>query len=94
MRRLKEAADIDAIILDADLPYPTIRLASGDTVRLDQSAYTQYRTSPDRAVRRQVFKEFWTAFQGYRRTLGTTLFAIPVLPWQCQSTRSATITRR
>jgi oligoendopeptidase F len=66
--------EVYSIFSDADFPYPTVVLATGDTVRLDASAYTRWRTSSDRSVRRQVFANFWSALNAYRRTFGTTLY--------------------
>jgi oligoendopeptidase F len=71
-RMASSPEEVYSIFSDADMPYPVIVIA-GDSVRLDPAAYTQYRASTDRALRRQVFTTFWGAFQNYRRTFGTTL---------------------
>ncbi|MBI5836813.1 MAG: oligoendopeptidase F [Candidatus Eisenbacteria bacterium] len=57
----------------ADLPYPSIKLSSGETVRLDAQGYTKYRASGVRADRDSVFQAFWTRYLDFERTLGTTL---------------------
>ncbi len=59
----------------ADMPYPEVTLASGETVRLDDAAYTQYRAAPEREDRRRVFRAFWGRHREFERTLGTTLDA-------------------
>jgi oligoendopeptidase F len=59
----------------ADMPYPEVMLSSGETVRLDDAAYTQYRALPDREDRIKVFRAFWGAHRAFARTLGTTLDA-------------------
>jgi len=59
----------------ADMPYPEVTLSTGETVRLDDAAYTQYRALPDRADRRKVFEAFWSRHREFERTLGTTLDA-------------------
>jgi oligoendopeptidase F len=59
----------------ADMPYPEVTLSTGETVRLDDAAYTQYRALPDRADRRRVFQAFWSKHREFERTLGTTLDA-------------------
>jgi oligoendopeptidase F len=59
-------------LVDAELPYPTIEIG-GDKVRLGQSEYEKYRSSPDRAERKAVFDAFWGAFRSYQGTLGATL---------------------
>jgi len=67
--------DIYSIFIDADLPYPTIQLSTGDTVRLDPSAYTKYRAVENRDDRIKVFQAFFGAQRAFRRTLGTSLAA-------------------
>ena len=64
-----------SIFTNADLPYPEITLSSGEKVRLDASAYTQYRATPKREDRDGVFKTFWLRYKEFERTLGTTLNA-------------------
>jgi oligoendopeptidase F len=59
----------------ADMPYPEVTLSTGEPVRLDDAAYTQYRAAPDRGDRRKVFQAFWSKHQEFERTLGTTLDA-------------------
>jgi oligoendopeptidase F len=63
------------MLANADLPWPTVTLADGRAVRLDQSGYARHRTAPDREDRKRVFDAFWAAWQGYARTFGATLYA-------------------
>jgi oligoendopeptidase F len=63
-----------SILTDADLPYPTVTLSTGESVRLDASAYARWRQAPNREDRRQVFRAFWQAHEDFKRTLGTTLY--------------------
>ncbi len=63
------------LFTNAELPYPTVTLSNGESVRLDQAGYTQYRALPDRADRRKVFQAFWTAYKDYRNTCGAALNA-------------------
>jgi oligoendopeptidase F len=58
---------------NADLPYPEITLSSGEKVRLDAQGYTKYRATTNRTDRDQVFRAFWSEYQKFVRTLGTTL---------------------
>jgi oligoendopeptidase F len=62
------------IFTNADLPYPEVKLSTGETVRLDAQGYTLYRAVANREDREKVFKAFWGAYQEFRRTLGTTLY--------------------
>ena len=59
----------------SDLPYPEVELPNLEPLTLNQAAYVRHRGSPNRAVREEVFNEFWTAFAGYQNTLGTLLNA-------------------
>ena len=63
------------VFVNADFPYPTIQLSTGESVRLDAQAYTKYRASTQRADRQAVFAAFWDRYNEYTRTLGTALGA-------------------
>ncbi|HET9552555.1 MAG TPA: oligoendopeptidase F [Anaeromyxobacteraceae bacterium] len=63
------------ILKDADLPYPTVKLSTGESVRLDPAAFGLHRASPVRADREAVFQAFFGAVKGFERTMGTTLDA-------------------
>ena len=58
-----------------DLPYPSVTLADGTAVTLDQSAYEKYRQAPNRADRKLVFDAFWGAWKKYESTDGAVLTA-------------------
>ena len=60
-------------LANADMPWPTITLSTGEEVRLDQSAYTKYRSVENREDRKAVFESFWGKWKEYERTMGTTL---------------------
>jgi len=64
-----------SILSNADIPWPTIRLADGKEVKLDQSAYTQYRESENRDDRKKVMDEFFGTFKTYERTMGATFYS-------------------
>ncbi len=64
------------VFKNAEMPYPTIRLSNGDSVRLDDAAYTRFRASPVRADRESVFSAFWAAHREFQGTLGATLNAL------------------
>ena len=60
-------------LANADMPWPTITLSTGEEVRLDQSAYSKYRSVDIRSDREAVFNSFWSKWKEYERTVGTTL---------------------
>jgi oligoendopeptidase F len=68
-------ANAYGVLKDADLPYPSVTLASGESVRLDNAAYTLQRQSRVRADRLKVFDAFFGALRGFERTMGSTLYA-------------------
>jgi oligoendopeptidase F len=63
------------IFVNADFPYPKIKLKDGEEVTLDAPAYTKYRAAADREDRLKVFDAFWARYNEYTRTLGTALNA-------------------
>jgi oligoendopeptidase F len=60
-------------LANADMPWPSITLSTGEEVRLDQAAYTKHRSSESRADRKAVFGAFWSKWKEYERTFGVTL---------------------
>jgi oligoendopeptidase F len=58
-----------------ELPFPTVKLSDGTSVKLDQSAYEKYRQVPERADRKLVFDSFWEMWNKYEGTFGATLSA-------------------
>jgi len=69
------AESIRDVFVNADFPYPTVTLSTGESVRLDAAAYTKYRASTNRVDRLAVFDAFWGRYNDYTRTLGTALGA-------------------
>jgi oligoendopeptidase F len=61
------------VLLNADLPWPTVKMADGKDVRLDASGFSAARASGNRDDRREVMEAFFGALGGYRRTLGATM---------------------
>jgi oligoendopeptidase F len=66
-------ANLANIFLNADLPWPTIKLANGDSVRLDASGYSAARAAANRDDRRKAMEGFFGALGSFRRTIGTAL---------------------
>ena len=65
--------NIYTILANADFPYPTITLADGKMVKVDQAGYSELRTSPDRAVRAAAMSAFFNSLGSFSRTLGVTM---------------------
>ena len=60
---------------NAEMPWPTVKLSTGASVRLDDAAYTQYRQSTNRADRDTVFHAFFRAHKSFQGTYGAALNA-------------------
>ena len=63
------------ILLNADLPWPTVTLSDGKQVRLDVQGFSAARASANREDRKKVMDAFFNALGSYRRTLGATMSA-------------------
>ncbi len=67
------ASNIYGILTNADFPYPTIKLADGRSVKVDQAGYSDLRTSKVRDDRKAAMSAFFTSLGGFSRTFGTTI---------------------
>ncbi len=63
------------IFADAELPFPTVTLSTGEEVKVDQSNYSRYRQAPNREDRKKVFDAFWGKWKEFEGTLGSNLSA-------------------
>ncbi len=66
-------SDVYGILANADFPYPTVTLSDGRSVKLDQAAFNDLRTLPNRADREKVMSAFFQSLGGFGRTFGTTM---------------------
>jgi oligoendopeptidase F len=70
-----QAGSIYRIMANSDMPWPTVKLADGKEVKLDQSAYTKYREAANRDDRKKVMDAFFGKFKEFESTLGTTYYS-------------------
>ena len=61
------------LLLNAELPYPTITLSDGRAVKLDQQTFAIVRQSPNRADRQAAMSAFFGGLGTFSQTLGSTL---------------------
>ena len=89
---LQQPDSVYGQLANSELPFPTITLSNGASVRLDQSGYVQYRQSENRADRKLVFDNFWGAWKSYEGTAGA---CSPRRSWAISSAprRASTRTR-
>jgi oligoendopeptidase F len=64
-----------SILLNADIPWPKVKLSTGEEVTIDPSAFTKYRESPVRDDRKKAADAFYGALKTYERTIGVTLYS-------------------
>ncbi|MCF7973685.1 MAG: oligoendopeptidase F [Phycisphaerae bacterium] len=74
-RLARGPSTIFSIFSNAELPYPTVTLSDGEDVLLDKAGYARFRAVENRADREVVFQAFWKAFEGFKQTFGTQLYA-------------------
>ena len=67
--------NVYSLIANADLPFPTITLSDGRSVKLDQAAFADLRALPNRADRQAVMRAFFTTLGSFSRTFGATMNA-------------------
>jgi oligoendopeptidase F len=66
---------IRGVFSNAELPFPTVKLSTGEAVRLDATAYSKYRQLPSRDDRMTVFKAYFDLYKGFMGTYGAMLNA-------------------
>jgi oligoendopeptidase F len=67
--------DIAEQLRSSDIPWPTLKLSTGQEVRLDDQGYTLHRDAPGREDRKAVFAAFWQAYGNFRNSFGATYAA-------------------
>ena len=63
------------ILTNADMPWPTVKLADGTDVKLNPTAYEKYRESENRDDRKRVMNAFFGEYKAFEHTLGVTLYS-------------------
>ena len=70
---LSQANQIYSLFANASIPWPSVTLADGTEVKLNQAGYGRYRGAANREDRKTVFDTFWSAWQTYQSGMGATL---------------------
>lgn len=58
-----------------DMPWPTVKLTTGEQMRIDESAYTKWREAPNRDDRKAVMDAFFGAHKAFEQTFGVMLYS-------------------
>lgn len=69
---LTHSGQTRSLLVDSDMTWPTLTIDGQPTV-VDDTRYGSLRQHPDRAVREQVFKAFFSRLGQYQNTFGSTL---------------------
>jgi oligoendopeptidase F len=69
------------IFTNADFPYPTVKLADGREVKVNQANFSAFRASPNRQDRQAVMSAYFQALGAFSRTFGTTMNASTQKAW-------------
>jgi oligoendopeptidase F len=60
-------------LLDSDMKFGFVTNEKGESVELTNATFSQFLQSPNRAVRRQAFEQYYAEFQAHQNTLAATL---------------------
>ncbi|MDF1660088.1 MAG: oligoendopeptidase F [Verrucomicrobiales bacterium] len=71
----RQPSQIYSVFANADLPWPTITLSTGEEVYLNQAGYSKYRAVDNRDDRKAVFDAFWGKLGAYQSTMGQVLLS-------------------
>ncbi|MEM9281784.1 MAG: oligoendopeptidase F [Verrucomicrobiota bacterium] len=70
---LRAGYNIYGLLANAEIPWPELELADGETVTLNSQAYSTHRQSDNRDDRKKVFDAYWGKWGEYENTIGMTL---------------------
>jgi len=68
-----QPGNVYSIFANGELPFPSVTLSDGKTIKLDQATYTLHRQDTNRDDRKKVFDAWWGAFKSYEGTVGANL---------------------
>lgn len=64
-----------SLLANADIPWPKVKLSSGEEVVIDPTAYTKYRELPNRQDRERVMDAFFATWKTYESSIGALLLS-------------------
>lgn len=65
--------NVHGLLINAELPWPSVTFSDGKAVTLNPSAFTKYRALPNRDDRIKAFDAYYGALKGFESVLGATL---------------------
>lgn len=70
----RQSGAVYGILTNADMPWPTVKLADGSEAKLDQSGYEKHRESSNRDDRKRVMDAFFGKWKEFERTMGVAYY--------------------
>ncbi|HUP30338.1 MAG TPA: oligoendopeptidase F, partial [Usitatibacter sp.] len=70
----RQSGAVYGILANADMPWPTVKLADGSDAKLDQSGYEKYREAANRDDRKKVMDAFFGKWKEFERTMGVAYY--------------------
>src|SRR5438105_5441468 len=70
----RQSGSVYNILANADMPWPTVKLADGTEAKLDQAGYSKYREVANRDDRKAVMDAFFGKFKEFERTIGVAFY--------------------
>jgi len=70
----RQSGSVYGILANADMPWPTVKLADGTDAKLDQSGYEKYREVGNRDDRKKVMDAFFGKWKEFERTMGVAYY--------------------
>jgi oligoendopeptidase F len=70
----RQSGGIYNILANADMPWPTVKLSTGEEVKLDQAAYSHWREAANRDDRKRVMDAFFGQWKQFERTMGVAFY--------------------
>jgi oligoendopeptidase F len=70
----RQSGQIYSIFANADMPWPTVKLADGTEAKLDQTGYGKYREVANREDRKKVMDAFFGKWKEFERTVGVAYY--------------------
>ena len=62
------------VFQNAEMPFPDVTLASGESVRLTPAAFSRHRATSVREDRQRIFPAYFGAYHAFKSTLGQNLY--------------------
>ncbi len=72
---LQQPVALHSQLSNAEMPFPTVTLSTGEQVQLSAGSYEKYRQLSNRDDRKLVFDAFWGSWKQFEATLGSSLTA-------------------